>query len=98
MYLSVLFTLAKAGLNGNHFFAPYDDDDDDSGGGGGGGGGGYDDGGDNNHDDGEQLVEYFFRFSDPKIQTPNHFLLSVMLNSPLPLWTPTVYVRGKNHR
>ena len=76
--------LAKAGLNENHFFAPYDDDDDD--------------GGDDDYDHDEQLIEYFFRISDPKIQTPNHFLLSVMLNSPLPLWTPTVYVRGKNHR
>ena len=84
--------LVKAGLSGNHFFAPYDDD------GGGGGGGGYDDGGDDDYDDDEQLIQYFFRISDPKIQTPNHFLLSVMLNSPLPLWTPTVYVRGKNHR
>lgn len=33
-----------------------------------------------------------------KLQTPNHFLLSVMLNAPLPLWTPTVHVRGKNYR
>ena len=37
-------------------------------------------------------------FSEPKLQTPNHFLLSVMLNAPLPLWTPTVHVRGKNYR
>lgn len=35
---------------------------------------------------------------DHKLQTPNHFLLSVVLNAPLPLWTPTVFVRGKNHR
>ena len=43
-------------------------------------------------------AHYVFFFLDPKLQTPNHFLLSVMLNAPLPLWTPTVHVRGKNYR
>ncbi|XP_015755638.1 PREDICTED: ubiquitin carboxyl-terminal hydrolase 24-like [Acropora digitifera] len=47
-------------------------------------------------------LEQFLIFSqtpvgDPKLQTPNHFLLNVMLTAPLPLWT-TAYVRGKNHR
>lgn len=47
-------------------------------------------------------LEQFLIFSqtpvgDPKVQTPNHFLLNVMLTAPLPLWT-TAYVRGKNHR
>ena len=42
------------------------------------------------------LIGTFF-FLDPKVQTPNHFLLNVMLTAPLPLWT-TAYVRGKNHR
>lgn len=36
--------------------------------------------------------------SDPKIQTPNHFILNVLLNAPLPLWTPNLFVRGKNYR
>ncbi|EDO44319.1 predicted protein, partial [Nematostella vectensis] len=36
--------------------------------------------------------------SDTKVQTPNHFLLTVLLNAPLPLWTPNRFVRGKNHR
>lgn len=43
-------------------------------------------------------AHYAFFLLDPKLQTPNHFLLSVMLNAPLPLWTPTVHVRGKNYR
>ena len=43
-------------------------------------------------------AHYVFFLLDPKLQTPNHFLLSVMLNAPLPLWTPTVHVRGKNYR
>lgn len=46
----------------------------------------------------ENLLFFSFPISEPKLQTPNHFLLSVMLNAPLPLWTPTVHVRGKNYR